>query len=132
MAKTRRNLYMTDENLDIVKRVMEEQKLVSESATVSFIINEYAKQKTLSEEIVERINKENKAWMERVRWATKTAEVNSQILIDAINTMLLIQGVKYCSHIEYDKSPVIEQSEEKIKERIAHFKQEKDNRKRKE
>lgn len=139
MQKKRKEYVLPEEIIESILKVKEEEGYKSEVAALIHIIKSYEEKKSIteevrciSEEITDTMIQKNKAWMERVRWATKTAEVNSQILIDAINTMLLIQGVKYCSHIEYDKSPVIEQSEAKIKERISHFKQEKDNRKRKE
>ncbi|MGF6376724.1 hypothetical protein M2140_001802 [Clostridiales Family XIII bacterium PM5-7] len=131
MTNISKHYALPEQIIEIINEVKEERGLKSEVAALTFIVAEYASRQSLSDEIVSTFNKTNKAWMERLRWGVQTAEQNSQVLMDAVNTILNQNDYEYCAHIEVLKNPVISQSEDKIKDRIAHFKQEKDNRSRK-
>ena len=67
---------------------------------------------------------------ERLRWSTQTAEQNSIVMLDAINTLLFMFDAE--TLIPADNAPhkVITQSKHMMKEKIAHFKQMSDDRKR--
>lgn len=61
----------------------------------------------------------------------RTVEENQAILIDAINTMLIEEGIKICQPVSLRESPVIEKSREYRKRKLAKLKMEKDYKNRK-
>lgn len=122
---------LSDESIKKLHQIMEEKMIKTETAAIEFLIESYGGNEELAEKIVDTLFERDKAFRERVRWATRAAETNTYMLLDGLNTILLDRGNEYCSHIEVTMSPVLKQSHDKIKERLAHFKQEKDNRERK-
>lgn len=66
---------------------------------------------------------------ERIRFGVQTAEQNSVILLDAINTLLHMFNAKNCISVEVAPHPVITQSRTAVKKQIAKAKQRKDERK---
>lgn len=122
---------LSDESVKKLHQIMEEKMIKTETAAIEFLIESYGGDEELAEKIVDTLFERDKAFRERIRWATRTAETNTYMLLDGLNTILLDRGNEYCSHIEVTMSPVLKQSQDKIKERLAHFKQEKDNRERK-
>ena len=67
---------------------------------------------------------------ERLKWATKTSEQNSIVLLDAVNTLLHMFKADALISAELAPSIVVQQSQKNIKEKIAYFKQKSDERKR--
>lgn len=122
---------LPEEVIEIIHEVMEERHLKFEVDAVIYMITEYKKKDDLPQQIVNAFNEINKPWMERLRWATQTAEQNSQITLDVLNTQLYESQIERCIGVDKVKHPVISESEESLKNRIAHFKQKKDDRKNK-
>lgn len=130
MAKKQKLFKLSDDTIDRIKQIKEELGLASDTAVIehlvrSFYISDFADQ------IVDRLFERDKKYRERLRWATRTAEINSQMLLDAVNTILVSKDYEYCCFPEAYMSPVLQQSKENIERKIEHFKQEKDNRERK-
>ena len=130
MAKKQKLFKLSDDTIDKIKQIKEELGLASDTAVIehlvrSFYISDFADQ------IVDRLLERDKKYRERLRWATRTAEINSQMLLDAVNTILVSKDYEYCCFPEAYMSPVLQQSKENIERKIEHFKQEKDNRERK-
>lgn len=125
-------------HVDLVKQVKSDYGLKNDSAALRYIIEEYEKNcqkkkenSELIEEFLEAYHQKYYALFDRLRWATQTAEMNSMILLDAINTMLILQDVKDGVLVDSFMSPVLALSKSAYKEKIAHFKQKKDDRKNK-
>ena len=131
MSNIRKHFRLSEASIIKLHEIMEDKNIKTETAAIEFLIEGYGKNKELADEIVDTLFERDKAFRERVRWATRAAETNTYMLLDGLNTILLDRGNEYCSHIEVTMSPVLKQSQDKIKERLAHFKQEKDNRERK-
>ncbi len=82
MQKKRKEYVLPEEIIESILKVKEEEGYKSEVAALIHIIKSYEEKKSIteevrciSEEITDTMIQKNKAWMERVRWATKTAEV---------------------------------------------------------
>lgn len=131
--------YVLDqEHIELVEQVKSEYGLKSDSAALRYIIEEYQKNcqkkeenKELIDEFLEAYHQKYYAMFERLRWASQTAEMNTIMLLDAMNTMLISQNLENGVLTEAFMSPVLEMSKSVYKEKIAHFKQKKDDRKNK-
>ena len=66
---------------------------------------------------------------QRIRWGVQTAEQNTILLLDAINSLLWLFNAKECFRTEQFMHPVIQESQDALKEKIAYFKQQSDDRK---
>ena len=68
---------------------------------------------------------ENYMKSERLKWATKTAEQNSVLLLDSINTILNALKVSKLISVDEQESPVIKESRKKLDKKIENRKQRK-------
>lgn len=132
----RKYLEIPEDNLEILQQVKLEQGLRTDSAAMNHIISEYdrlhKKEKDDDQKLEDFLNKlMNHRVMTRIRFASETAEKNSIYLLDAINTMLQKEQIYDAVPLEMIPSPVIETSKELYKQKLDHFKQQAENRKRK-
>ena len=129
---------ISDEDLELIKKTKEEHHLKNDSETLRYILKQYklsVKKENAEDEFIEKfLNAYQKKYytlFERLRWASQTSEKNTTMLLDAINTMLIMNDMNDGVLVEAFISPVLEMSQTSYKEKIAHFKQMKDDRKRK-
>lgn len=130
MSKTQKVFRLSDEIISKIKQIKEELSLSSDTAVIEYLVNNFYIN-DFADQIIDRLFERDRKYRERLRWATRTAEINSQMLLDAVNTILVSKKFEYCCFPEAYMSPVLEQSKENIERKIEHFKQEKDNRERK-
>lgn len=128
--KIRKNYNFRKETVEKIHIVMEERNM-NETSALEFIVDEYFNKSDYIDEAIDRLFERDKKYRERLRWATRTAEINSQMLLDAVNTILWSKKYENCCMSHVLMNPVLEQSKQSIERRIEHFKQEKDNRERK-
>lgn len=126
---------LSEDELNIILQVKEEQNLKSEKKALIYILQQYKKNQDLENSLINayrKIEEEKRAYNERLRWATTIAEQNSIVLLDILNTLLLKYYPELEEVIPVDtfESPIITESKEIIKRKIHHFKEQKDNRKR--
>ena len=132
MEKKQKLFYLEESNLIILKKLQEELKLSSGSQVINYLLKQAVEQPAMEEKIAIAVRKEleeNYLSKERIRWGVQTAEQNSMIILDALNTLLHKEKLSTCIDIDFAPSPVIEQSKERIKRRIHYFKQKSDERK---
>ena len=109
-------IYLSEKDLQILKSLREEQGLKSDSQVVSYLLKRSTQDK---QEVAEAVRKE----------LVQTAEQNSTVLLDAINTLLHMLNAKDCISVDVAPHPVITQSWIAVKRQIAKAKQRKDERK---
>ena len=122
-------IYLSEKDLQILKSLREEQGLKSDSQVVSYLLKRSTQDK---QEVAEAVRKElekNYLPKERIRFGVQTAEQNSTVLLDAINTLLHMLNAKDCISVDVAPHPVITQSWIAVKRQIAKAKQRKDERK---
>lgn len=125
----RKGIYLKEEDLELLQEIKKEQGLSSDSATITYLIHQNWKGYCeLAKAVREELN-ENYLPKERIRWGVLTAEQNSTVLLDAMNTLLTMLHAEVCIPVEKAPHPVIEQSQQQLKEKIAYFKQKSDERK---
>ena len=127
-----KSIYLSEEDVKILKQYKKEKGLNSDSQVFSYLLRQT---QTDREQFVVMIREElekNYLPKERIRWATRIAEQNSIVLLDAVNTLLHMLKAEACIPVEIAAHPVVKQSQDRIKEKIAYFKQKSDERKSKE
>ena len=128
MAK--KAFYISDDNEQILEQLKTKLGFTTYSQVINYLL---AKEKEEPEQriaiAVRKELEENYLQKERTRWAVQTAEQNSIILLDAINTILHKEQLTTCIGCDFAPSSVITQSRKNLKDKIQHFKQKSDERK---
>ncbi len=127
---TRKTFGLTEKNLEILKRVKDEKGFTTDSQVINYLLakEDDPTEKQIAIAVREELEK-NYIQSQRLRWSTQTAEQNSIIILDILNTWLQKNDIGDCISVEFATAPVIQQSRSIIKERIAYFKQKSDERK---
>lgn len=134
--KVQKHFLLEQKELGILMRVKQEKGFSSETMTLKYILNEYDRMcdmETFIKNAFHSVLHDKKQYTERLKWAATTAEQNSQIIVDVLNTLLLKQfkDIEDVIPVDVFEAPVIAESRENIKQKIHHFKQQKDERERK-
>lgn len=117
----------TREYIDYVKK---EHNLRSLSQAVDYIVQQERKNDNvdvLADRILEKLKDKYENMFTRIRLGVNTADKNSQIMIEILNSMIYSLGVNQCYDTDIIKTDVVRDSENIIKNRIAHYKQIKDS-----
>lgn len=123
---------LSEEDWALLEQYKKENNIKNNSQAVSSLLHQNQdNREQLAIAIREELEK-NYLPKERIRWATKTAEQNSIVILDAMNTLLHMLKADACIPVEMAAHPVVKQSQDRIKEKIAYFKQKSDERKSKE
>lgn len=136
MNKVKKDVTIYQENFDYVKKVKEERGLSSFSAALDFIISEHKthtgnQANAVADIIINKLNDEYSNLFTRLRLGVSTADKNSQILIEILNSIILNLNMDKAFSSDVVESTIIRESKETVKERIAYFKQIKDNKNKK-
>ena len=132
MTKKQKLFYIEESNLSIIKSLQEDLGLSSESQVINYLLKQAVEQPAMEQRIAVAVRKEleeNYLSKERIRWGVQTAEQNSMVILDVLNTLLHKEKLSTCIDVDFAPSPVVEQSKERIKKRIHYFKQKSDERK---
>ena len=132
MIKKQKLFYIEESNLSIIKSLQEDLGLSSESQVINYLLKQAVEQPAMEQRIAVAVRKEleeNYLSKERIRWGVQTAEQNSMVILDVLNTLLHKEKLSTCIDVDFAPSPVVEQSKERIKKRIHYFKQKSDERK---
>ena len=121
---------LTEEEELLIQSVKKENNLSSEVAALRLILSFYRDSidnMNKEEQLAERIYELMKNDFVRLRLSARTTEENTAILVDAINTMMFQSddGVVLVDNVE---SELVEKSRENHRNKIAAYKQRKDNR----
>lgn len=127
---TRKTFGITEDNIETLKKIRMEKGFTTDSQVINYLLS---KERNPSEkQIAIAVRKElekNYIQSQRLRWSTQIAEQNSIIILDILNTWLQKNDIGDCISVEFAAAPVIEQSRNIIRERVAYFKQKSDERK---
>lgn len=120
-------------NLEIIKN---RNHMSTDVATIRYSLQKTAenieerdKEQRMVENIVNLLLARNLDYEHIIRSSVRETEKNTNMLLDAINTMLFQGKIDTCIPVESIMSPVLSTSEEQYKNRIAHKKQRKDDKK---
>lgn len=120
---------LPDKTVELIRTVMKDKDFKTEVDTVIYMIESFAAERTVEAAVSDAVYERFEKLFTRVRLAARTAEHNSIILKDAVNTILytmndvgeLIPAKEELAH------PVIRDSEKMLKSDIARYKEIRDN-----
>lgn len=102
---------------------------VVEEALNRFFTDDKNKYDIIAEKFIEKYEEKYGSYMTRIRLGVRTADMNSQIMLDVLNSMLLYKGITNDAYFSVDEMEhgIIANSRGNIKEKISRAKQRKDN-----
>lgn len=125
----RKCISLSDEDLKQLDYLKKYYGIRSDSQVISFLLKGEQNRQQQSAVVIREELEKNYLPKERIRFGVQTAEQNSTILLDAINTLLHMFNAKDCIPVEVAPHPVVTQSRTAVKKQIAKAKQRKDERK---
>ena len=81
----------------------------------------------LADCIVDKIKDRYENMFTRIRLGATTADRNSQVMIEILNSMIYALNITQCYNTDYLKTDVVRESQDIIKNRIEYYKQIKDS-----
>lgn len=106
-----------ESDLEIIGNVRIQQGFGSEAEALRYIVRNYHKEQRREDGTILTI--------------LKDLECNQSLLLDAVNTILIQNGIEVCQPLCLRESPVFTKSKEYKKDRLAHLKEKKDYQNRK-
>lgn len=120
----RKNIYFDEKEYEKLQDMKLKYGLKSDSAAINFLLQS----ESLTDEIAKSVVKEfEESYMksERLKWGVRTAEQNSVLLLDSINTILNVLKLSELISVDEQESPVIKESRKKLDKKIENRKQRK-------
>lgn len=118
---------LDEDDIMVLKEIQKQNEEVNtDVAAVRFLIRKYKYDVIEPAERKHSEQSEMYDLIKQMRITMNIAERNSQLCVDALNTLLFNSSTEKCVLKEEITHPTIEMSEKRIKERIAHNKQKKD------
>ena len=137
---TRKNYRMTDECLQVIKETQERRQFATQTQALHHIITEYRcmiekdagkrEEDDVARKIAAAVKAELTPLLRQIRSSGSETEHYAYLMLDAINTMLYDANAAFLIPAFGEmQHKVLEESEENYRERLAHRKQNSDNRK---
>lgn len=125
---------LPDKTIEIIHDVMKETGLKHEVDVLKLIIHDYKNMKDwkylIDDKMPKKIKEELKSDLTRLRLGVRTAERNSIVMKDILNTMLYVENYHYLMPaVGKEKHKMLIEAENHLEEIISHAKQVKDNEK---
>jgi chorismate mutase len=135
--KTCKKLFqLTEEDQENLELIKNRNHITTDVAAVRYALQrtvenmeEKEKEQRMVENIVNLMLAKNSDFEHMIRSSVRETEKNTNMLLDAINTMLFQEKIDTCIPVGSVMSPVLSTSEEQFKDKIAHKKQRKDDKK---
>lgn len=121
-------IYLSEEDLTVLKSLREKNGLKSDSQTISWLIRKTEQDwRELAEAVREELEK-HYIQKDQIKYATRIAEQNSRVLLDAINSLLFLLNVKPDDYVPANKvaHSIVKKSRDEIKKELVHAKQKSD------
>ena len=121
-------------SVEIIHEYMEKYSIKSEVNAVKFIINDYKEKDEARDKMIDiisgKIKDELQNDLTRLRLGVRTAERNSIVMKDILNTMLYVENYQYfMPAVGRERHKILLEAEKHLDEIISHAKQVKDNEK---
>lgn len=134
-----KNFKFTEDEIEIIKEVMADKGIKSEVGAIRFLLESYKEGKEdknqknslvdlITENVLRAVDEKYKNLFTRLRFASKTSEENSVLLLDVANTFLQYHPeITDCVSVDRYVSPIIDESRIAYRRKIERAKQVKDN-----
>ncbi len=128
MPKKKITLTLNEETIKILDEYKKQYGLPSRSAVLDKIILSNSISDDLVNSVVDAFDTKYKNTFTRIRLASNAADMNTQVLVEAINSLLYYFNAtdRYVNTSD-SEAPVITQARKSIKDKIAYFKMLKDS-----
>ena len=111
----------------ILLKLQKEKGFTSLNRTLEFIITDYEHNCNISQSVSQSVTDSLSKVLTRIRLGTNTADVNSQIIIELLNAIVYQLDVAPMT-TQMKETTAVSVSRQQIKDKIAAYKQRKDNR----
>ena len=120
--KVRLNITIDQSTKEYIDKVKKEKNLRSQSQAIDYIIMQERENDN-----VDKIKDRYENMFTRIRLGATTADRNSQVMIEILNSMIYALNITQCYNTDYLKTDVVRESQDIIKNRIEYYKQIKDS-----
>jgi hypothetical protein len=121
-----KHIKLSDKAEKILTKVQEEQGFSSVNKTLEFIITDYENNRNLADNVSQKVSEDLSKVLTRIRLGSNTADINSQIIIEMLNAIIYQFNVAPMT-TQFGETTAVTVSRQCIKDKIAAFKQKKDN-----
>lgn len=130
--KVKKECTLYNDNIEYVKRLKEERSASSFSAALDIIISEHKKNNgeqinALADIFIQKIDEKYGNLFTRLRLGVGTADKNSQVIIEILNSMVLNQEMDRVYSTEVLEADITKESKEIVTKRIENYKQRKNH-----
>lgn len=110
----------------ILLRIQKEKGFSSVNKTLEFIITDYENNQKIAENVSKNVSENLEKVLTRIRLGTNSADINSQVIIELLNAIVYQFNVAPMT-TKFDETTALTVSRQCVKDRIAAFKQRKDD-----
>lgn len=110
----------------ILSKLQKEKGFASVNKTLEFIITDYENNCNISQTVSQSVSEDLSKVLTRIRLGTNTADVNSQIIIELLNAIVYQFDIAPMT-TQMSETTAVTVSRQQIKDKIAAYKQKKDN-----
>lgn len=133
-SKIKKQFNLSVEHAEYLKNIKEKHHLTYDIEALELILDEHKEfllADNIAETVIKKLDTKYSNLFTRLRMGVRTADLNSQILIEMINSICSCEQLKSLSYTPSDilPSPILSDSTSYIKTKIANYKQKIDNRK---
>lgn len=108
---------------NVIEKVKQTQEIRSNNKAIEYMIAEFDRRQSLSEELLSLYENRYGAELEALKQSTRAMETQLAILVDLVNSLTLHFGLQNLSSVEFDPSPLYTQARESQRSRLARKKQ---------
>jgi hypothetical protein len=132
MAKIRTNYTLYDDTISNLEKIKKDNNLKSVSAAIDFVVSQYNnndndKLNKIGDVLLTKIEEKYSNMFTRIRLGSSTADKNSQVILEILNNMILNMNMEDVFSSEVIESNIVKESKNTVNDRIARYKQIKDN-----
>lgn len=126
---------LTDQDVERLNKIKEEYNINTDVGAVRFaleqatmLVEDEKKEQRMVESIVNLLLIHSSEFNAMLKSSVRETEQKTTMLLDAINTILFLEHIDTCIPVDSIMSPTLQSSAEHLREKIAHKKQIKDDR----
>lgn len=121
-----KHIKLSPEAENILMELQKEKGFSSLNRTLEFIITDYENNRNIAKAVSQKVSEDLSKVLTRIRLGTNTADINSQIIIELLNAIVYQFNVAPMT-TQFDETTAVTVSRQHVKDKIAAYKQKKDN-----
>lgn len=126
MDKIQKHIKISKEVEKILMDIQQEKGFSSVNKTLEYIIQDYESNRNIARTVTKEVSEHLSRILTRIRLGTTAADINSQVIIELLNAIIYQFNVAPMT-TQLDETAAVTVSRQQVKDRIAAFKQKKDN-----